>query len=156
MVTMDSLLLARVQAAATDGRMRNYRTRQNELASLFQALVRYLADFLEAIQHDEECSKGHAQIVMATTLHEIREHYDRLDFEMELRSEYSIKRGESRPSRRVPAGIAYIIPDSYTLIFSVFSAVAASVEAGCCCIVEVSRYCMRMFLTDKYSLKTHY
>lgn len=134
---MDNTLLARVQAAAIDGRMRNYRTRQNELMSLYQALVGDMAEFLDAIQVDEECSKAEAQIIMAATLHEVREHYNRFDFKRELDFEYSIKRGKSA-SRRLPAGIAYIIPDPFTLTFSVFSAVAASIEAGCCCVIEVS------------------
>lgn len=141
---MENALLARVQAAAIDGRMRNYRTRQNALTSLFQGLVRHTADLLLAVQVDDECSKAEAQIIIAATLHEVREHYDRIDFNRELHSEFGVKRGEGFP-RRLPVGIAYIIPDSFTLSFSVFSALAAAIEAGCCCVIEVSHFCQTDF-----------
>jgi acyl-CoA reductase-like NAD-dependent aldehyde dehydrogenase len=131
-------VLARVQAAAMDGRMRTLRIRQR----LFQSLYRHLSQnqdaFLEAAQSDDNCSVNEAQITFASALIELRNHYNALDLTTDMDQEYSLAKEKSNEVRRVPIDITYIIPDTFTMLFSALSALSAAIEAGSCVVVEAS------------------
>ncbi|MCJ1472608.1 hypothetical protein MMC13_001257 [Lambiella insularis] len=129
--------LSKVSAAALDGRMRNLRYRQKELISLHKWLTSNVDDIQEGIQKDTRCTSDEARLVVAKTLTELRTHYDDLDLKAELKVEYSIKDKRSCPDRHVAPGIVYIIPEKFTLFFSIISALCAAVEAGNCCVVEL-------------------
>ncbi|KAH0288237.1 ALDH-like protein [Aureobasidium namibiae CBS 147.97] len=129
--------LARVQSAAIDGRMRNTRTRQKQLSSLFKSLTEHANSFVDAMQKENNLSKEEANIVVSAMLLEVRQHYENIDFEKELAQEYSVRWGKSWVDRRVAARLVYIIPQDFTKGFSVFSALSAAIEAGSCCVVEL-------------------
>lgn len=134
--------LAHVQSAAIDGRMRNTRTRQKQLSSLFKSLTEHSNFFVDAMQKENNLSREEANIVVSAMLLEVRQHYENIDFKKELAQEYSVRWGKSWVDRRVPARIVYIIPQDFTKSFNVFSALSAAIEAGSCCVVEVKdSYC---------------
>lgn len=134
--------LARVHSAAIDGRMKNTRTRQKQLSSLFKSLTEHANYFVDAMQKGDNVSREEANIIVSAMLLEVRQHYENIDFEKELVQEYNVRWGKSWVDRRVAARLVYIIPQSFTKVFNVFSALSAAIEAGSCCIVEVNDiYC---------------
>lgn len=134
--------LAHVQSAAIDGRMRNTRTRQKQLSSLFKSLTEHSNSFVDAMQKEDNLSREEANIVVSAMLLEVRQHYENIDFEKELAQEYSVRWDKSWIDRRVAARLVYIIPQDFTKGFNVFSALSAAIEAGSCCVVEVRyTYC---------------
>lgn len=128
----------RVQVGAIEGRSRNLRGRQHQLRSLFAHLTSHSDEFAQAIKAEESCLLHEAQVVVATMLLDLRKHYERLDLNAELTTEHKSKKGQSCPERRIASRIVYVIPDTAFLPFSVFSALCAAIEAGSCCVVEVS------------------
>ena len=129
--------LASVQSAAIDGRMRNVRTRQKQLVSLFKSLTKHASSFIDALQKDNSLTKEEANIVVSAMLLEVRQHYDNIDFKKELAQEYNVRWGKSWAGRRVAVPLVYIVPQDFTKGFNVFSALSAAIEAGSCCVVEV-------------------
>lgn len=67
----------------------------------------------------------------------LRQSYDSLDFEKELKEEYSITNGDDNLSRRVGVGIVLIRPTSHTRLYSVVAPVCAAIAAGNCVLLEV-------------------
>ncbi|THW54895.1 hypothetical protein D6D20_09879 [Aureobasidium pullulans] len=130
--------LASVQSAAIDGRMRNVRTRQKQLVSLFKSLTKHASSFIDALQKDNSLTKEEANIVVSAMLVEVRQHYDNIDFKKELAQEYNVRWGKSWTGRRVAVPLVYIISQDFTKGFNVFSALSAAIEAGSCCVVELS------------------
>ncbi|THZ07500.1 hypothetical protein D6C95_01957 [Aureobasidium pullulans] len=130
--------LASVQSAAIDGRMRNIRTRQKQLVSLFKSLTKHASSFIDALQKDNSLTKEEANIVVSAMLVEVRQHYDNIDFKKELAQEYNVRWGKSWTGRRVAVPLVYIISQDFTKGFNVFSALSAAIEAGSCCVVELS------------------
>lgn len=135
-----NVLLARVESAAIDGRMKTLRIRQRLLQSLHKHLLQHRVAFLEATQIDDGCSKEEAQIIFAAALIELRNHYDALNLTTDLDLEYSLAKEKDNEARRVPFDIAYIIPDTSAVLFSILSALCAAIEAGSCVVVEVSDF----------------
>ncbi|THV89259.1 hypothetical protein D6D27_06595 [Aureobasidium pullulans] len=129
--------LASVQSAAIDGRMRNVRTRQKQLVSLFKSLTKHASSFIDALQKDNSLTKEEANIVVSAMLLEVRQHYDNIDFKKELAQEYNVRWGKSWAGRRVAVPLVYIVPQDFTKGFNVFSALSAAIEAGSCCVVEL-------------------
>jgi aldehyde dehydrogenase (NAD+) len=129
--------IARVWSAAVDGRSRDLRYRQRQLRCLKEWVTRRANEATQAIRQDLDCTKREAEYILARTLGELREHYDKLNLQEELQIEYSIKKSRTCAERRVAVGIAYIIPEKTTLFYSVLSALYAAIEAGNCCIIEV-------------------
>ena len=138
---MERTKLSKVSATSLDRRMRDLRYRQRQLSSLHRWLTTHADESKEGVQRDARCTPEEARLVVAKTLLELRHHYDSLDLKQELEAEYSIKRHYSCPERRVAPGIVYIIPERFTLFFSVLSAVCAAVAAGNCCVIEVRLAC---------------
>ncbi|PSN64645.1 hypothetical protein BS50DRAFT_557292 [Corynespora cassiicola Philippines] len=132
----DSIVLSRISGGAIDGRLQILRIRQRLFKSLHNVLVNERENLLEAIQIDEGFTQEEAQVVFASALIELRNHYDQLDFQADLAQEYSVARKQSNESRRVPITMTYLIPDSFTLFYSVITALSAALEAGSCFIVE--------------------
>ena len=137
----DAAVLARIEGAAIDGRLKVLRIRQRLFQSLHGALVQHRDVALEAIQTDNKCSLEEAQIVYGSTLIDLRNHYNALDFTTDLEQEYRLAKCKSNEGRRIPIAIAYIIPDSFTLFYSVFAALGAALEAGSCVVIEVRLPC---------------
>lgn len=137
MATQSAVTIAQVQATATEGRMRDLRHRQKQLISLHRQLTENEAEAISALQADDGFSREEAEFVLAATLDEIRTHYDALDLKKELEVEYGIKRGKSNEQKRTVQPLAYIVPETFTLLYSVLAAFAAATEAGTCCVFKV-------------------
>lgn len=104
---------------------------------------------LQVIQTDDECSMEEAQIIYGGALIELRNHYDALDFAVDFEQEYRLAKRKSNEGRRMPIAIAYVIPDTFALFYSVLSALCAALEAGSCVVIEVSfqfRFFCNLFL----------
>ncbi|KAK2596298.1 hypothetical protein N8I77_013194 [Diaporthe amygdali] len=86
----DAAVLSRVSGGAIDGRLGYLRVRQRLFLSFHSALIRHREAFLEAAKFDDGCSTAEAQIVFASTLIELRNHYDLLNFQQDLELEYSL------------------------------------------------------------------
>jgi acyl-CoA reductase-like NAD-dependent aldehyde dehydrogenase len=151
-ITSNEDTLSKIQCAATDGGARNLRSRQKSLIALFSSLTKRKEEFVEALQTDNDFSKGEAQIAVSAMLLDLRKHYERLDLKEELELEYSIRDSKSHITRRVAQRIAYIIPDPFTMAFSVFSALCAAIEAGSSCVVEVSHFPVYQVISVKAAI----
>lgn len=133
----DAAVLSRVSGGAIDGRLGYLRVRQRLFLSFHSALIKHREAFLEAVKFDDGCSTAEAQIVFASALIELRNHYDLLNFQQDLELEYSLVKKKSNENRRKPIALTYIIPNSFNLLYNVVSALSAALEAGSCVIVEV-------------------
>ncbi len=131
-------LLSKVESAAIDGRLQVLRVKQRLLRSLHNSLTQHHNALVEATESDEKCNQNEGQLVIAAALLELRNHYDALDLKTDLEEEYALAKGKSNPQHSVPISITYIIPDHFTLVFSVISAVAGAIASGSCAVVEVS------------------
>lgn len=152
MSSNDTAVLSRVEGGAIDGRLSVLRLRQRLFKLLHSALVKHHDAAVQAIQSDEDCSLAEAQIVYGSTLIDLRNHYDNLDFKTDLEQEYALARGESNTERRVPISMTYIIPDTHALFFSALSALGGALEAGSCVVIEVSlRAKLRHAVAKEYS-----
>lgn len=104
---------------------------------LHETLLANTNDLREAIRSDSGHTAVEADIEFGFAVSELRTHYESLDFE-ELENEYSIAKGKDNAERRVGAGIVYIVPTSYSLLYSTIATLSAAVAAGNCVIVEVN------------------
>ncbi|KAJ0104002.1 hypothetical protein J7T55_009666 [Diaporthe amygdali] len=133
----DAAVLSRVSGGAIDGRLGYLRVRQRLFLSFHSALIKHRGAFLEAAKFDDGCSTAEAQIVFASALIELRNHYDLLNFQQDLELEYSLVKKKSNENRRKPIALTYIIPNSFNLLYNFVSALSAALEAGSCVIVEL-------------------
>ncbi|CAK7221494.1 hypothetical protein SBRCBS47491_004544 [Sporothrix bragantina] len=134
---MDAALLRRVETGAIEGRARNMRGRQVQLRRLFDYLCEHRDAFVEADQQDGDVSRGEAQTIVAAVLAEIRRHYDALDLQKELAQDNRLRTGQPAPDRQHPIAIAYVLPPLHDLLFGTVTALAAAIEAGSCCVIEI-------------------
>ena len=129
-----------VFSAVADRRTWHLRFRQRQLISLHRWISKNLVELESATCADDGLSDTEAQFVIGLSLDELRRSYDNLDLKKELDIEFRIKNGRQNEERRLPEEIVYVIPDNFTLLYSVTSALCASVAAGACCIVEVCAF----------------
>ncbi|KAE8360771.1 Aldehyde/histidinol dehydrogenase [Aspergillus caelatus] len=134
---MESTSLDLVLTTALEGRMKDLRTRQRILRTLHAQLIENTDDLLRATVEDDRVSREEAQVILSASLSELRAHYDKLDLKEELEAEYSIARKESCLNKRVPFGIVYVVPDVYTAVFSIITALSAAIAAGNCVVIEL-------------------
>ncbi|KAL1957494.1 hypothetical protein VTO42DRAFT_5957 [Malbranchea cinnamomea] len=136
--------LSRVLAAAIDGRLCNVYWRQGQLERLHAALVQNSTDIQEAIRHDTGNTIHEARIEYLLSLCCIKDHYTSLDPAKELQEEYRTANGVDSPDARQPAGIVYIEPLTYTLLYSVISPLAAALASGNCVILKLQNNLRRL------------
>lgn len=148
-----------IQLSLLDGRAETFRYREAQLYTLFEALKRSSQKLKVAIQADYLLSATEADLELATTLSELRHHYEALDPQKELEATRQVEKGAENVSRAKPVGIVYIIPSRWSLTFSIVSALSAAMAAGCCAIVEVSQSTAcklpSTILTPTYSFHRH-
>lgn len=137
MSTQQADMLARVHGAAIDGRLKVLRYRQRQFIALHDALLKHHDALLEAIQVDDDYSLEEAKIIYGSAIIELRNHYDALDFSTDFSQEYALAKSTSNEKRRIPIEIAYIIPDAFSPVFGILSALCAALEAGTCVVIEV-------------------
>ena len=113
------------------------RYRQNEFRKLHSILAENADAFAEAITKDTQGTSSEIETEIFLTMDILRQSYDSLDFEKELKEEYSITNGEDNLSRRVGVGIVLIRPTSHTRLYSVLAPVCAAIAAGNCVLLEV-------------------
>jgi acyl-CoA reductase-like NAD-dependent aldehyde dehydrogenase len=130
--------ISRVQAANIDGRARSPRFIQEQLGCLHATLVKNFRDIHQAISIDTGNSSAEVGIEYYLSLASLKAQYRSINLEEILDDEYSIAKGKDTPSRRIAAGIAYIVPSAYALFYSVITSLGAAIAAGNCVIIEVS------------------
>ncbi|RAH84251.1 hypothetical protein BO86DRAFT_397117 [Aspergillus japonicus CBS 114.51] len=129
--------VARVRAAAKDGRMANVRFQQAQLAALHDSLGAHRADILAAVVADNpRVNPTEAEVEFASALLDVRHAYTSLDLSTALATEYRIARGESSPARRVGFGVVALRPTEHSRLFSIFSVVACALAAGNTVVVQ--------------------
>ena len=129
--------LQAVREAVVDGRLQNVIYRQTQLEKLHQVLVGNIEAAERAIRRDSGHSNPEAAIEFTLTLQAVRDYYATLNEKESLHSEYALARGEDAPDRRDAIGLVYIVPQSYSLFYSVIVAATAAIAAGNCVVVEV-------------------
>jgi acyl-CoA reductase-like NAD-dependent aldehyde dehydrogenase len=134
---MNELIIEGILSVVADRRTRDLRFRQRQLISLHGWIAKHVAELEAAISTDDGYSTAEAQVEIAMALKDLKENYESLDLRKELDVEFRIKNGRNNKDRRVPHEIVYVIPSTFTLLYSVMSVLCASIAAGCCCIVEV-------------------
>jgi acyl-CoA reductase-like NAD-dependent aldehyde dehydrogenase len=128
----------RIKAAYVDGRARNPRFIQNQLHSLHDRLVRDVQSIQNAIRNDSSHAQAEVEIEYYLTLACVKEQYSSVDFEQIVEEEYNLAKRKDFLSRRVAAGIVYVVPSSYTLFYSVIAPLSAAIAAGNCVVLQVS------------------
>lgn len=121
-----------------DGRTENGRYRQDQLQRLHRTLREEASQIIAALVADSKSSSSEVDAEYYLGMEAVRHFYDSLDFEKDLKDEYSVVRGEDNLKRRVGAGLVVIRPTSHTRFYSILAPLAAAIAAGNCVILEVS------------------
>lgn len=134
----DAAAIDRLQASVVDGRTENGRYRQDQLQRLHRSLREEASQITAALVADSKLSSSEVDAEYYLGMEAVRHFYDSLDFERDLKEEYSVVRGEDNLTRRVGAGLVVIRPTSHTRFYSIVDPLAAAIAAGNCIILEVS------------------
>jgi len=134
-----SSLIQRIQSANIAGQARTPRFIQDQLRKLHDALVENFKDICQAIVNDSSHTTAEAGVEFFLALTAVKDQYSDIDFHKEIDEEYNIANEKDAASRKVPAGIVYIIPSQYTLFYSLIAPLSAAIAAGNCVIAEVNR-----------------
>lgn len=148
---MASIEVKTVLSTVQDGRAKDLRYRQRHFLSLHQWITGNLVDIEAAVRKDCNCSELEARFMVSLTLQALKEHYDALDLKKELEEEYRIKNGRNNAGGNSPENLVYILPEKFTLFYSVMSALFACIAGGSCCIIEVMK---QIYMSLDYSVKT--
>ncbi|KEF60635.1 uncharacterized protein A1O9_02196 [Exophiala aquamarina CBS 119918] len=149
-----------IQISHLDSRAHSYRYKQAQFHRLYDILTKSSSTLKLAIQADSVLTSMEADFEFASTLLELRTHYDSLDLEKDLRAARKVELGLDNIERTRPVGIVYIIPSKSSLAFSVLSALGAAIAAGACAIVELPQTltqtsaALRKILTDSLDYDT--
>lgn len=134
----DTAAIDRLQESVVDGRTENGRYRQDQLQRLHRTLREEASQIIAALVADSKSSSSEVDAEYYLGMEAVRHFYDSLDFEKDLKDEYSVVRGEDNLKRRVGAGLVVIRPTSHTRFYSILAPLAAAIAAGNCVILEVS------------------
>lgn len=134
---MASQEITTILSTIPDGRTRYFRYRQRQLWSLHNWVDAHQDAIKASFLSDNIAVDSETQYLIAEILLEIRQNFEALDLKAEVDLEYATAKGQNRPDRKVPEDLIYIIPDKYTQLYSVISAVSAAIAAGSGCMVEV-------------------
>lgn len=133
----DEAAVERLQMSAVDGRAENGRFRQDQLQSLHGALRQEAGRICAALQADSDSSAAEIETEFYLAMEAVRHFYETLDFEKNLKDEYSVKHGKDNVDRRVAVGVVVIRPTSHTRLYSIITPLAAAIAAGNCILLEV-------------------
>ncbi|KAJ4388997.1 hypothetical protein N0V93_006459 [Gnomoniopsis smithogilvyi] len=134
----DEAAIERLQMSAVDGRAENGRFRQDQLFSLHQTLREEAGKICAALQADSDSSAAEVEIEFYLAMEAIKHFYDTLNFEKDLKDEYSVAHGKDNLNRRVGLGVVVIRPTSYTRFYSIVTPLAAAIAAGNCVLLDLS------------------
>jgi acyl-CoA reductase-like NAD-dependent aldehyde dehydrogenase len=133
----DTAAIDRLQESVVDGRTENGRYRQDQLHRLHRTLREDASKMVAALVADSRSTRAEAEAEFYLGMEAIRHFNDSLDFEKDLKDEYSVVRGEDNRKRRVGAGLVVIRPTTHTRFYSVVAPLAAAIAAGNCILLEV-------------------
>ncbi|ROV87691.1 hypothetical protein VMCG_10574 [Cytospora schulzeri] len=134
----ESAAIERLQMSVVDGRTENGRYRQYQLQALHKALREEAGQICSALLADSRSSSAEVETEYYLSMDAVRHFYDSLDFEGELKEEYSVVHGKDNLSRRVGAGMVVIRPTGHTRFYSIVTPLAAAILAGNCIILELA------------------
>lgn len=140
----DEAAIERLQMSAVDGRAENGRFRQGQLQSLHRALREEAGKICAALQADSGSSTAEVETEFYLAMEAIRHFYDSLDFDTDLKDEYSVAHGKDNSNRRVGLGVVIIKPTSHTRLYSIVTPLAAAIAAGNCVLLDVSSWCLQV------------
>lgn len=135
---MPSSIVSRIASADIDGRARSPRYIQRQLSRLHEALTSQISALHAAIVTDSGVDPAEAEVELFLAVQAVKSQYANIGVPKMLADEYSVARREDWSSRKAPAGIVCIRPQSHTLLFSVISPLSSAIAAGNCAFVEVS------------------
>lgn len=133
----DEVAVERLQMSAVDGRAENGRFRQDQLQSLHGALRQEAGRICAALQADSDSSAAEVETEFYLAMEAVRHFYETLDFDKNLKDEYSVTHGKDNVNRRVGVGIVVLKPTSHTRFYSIVTPLAAAIAAANCIILEV-------------------
>ncbi|KUI71133.1 Aldehyde dehydrogenase, dimeric NADP-preferring [Cytospora mali] len=133
----ESTAIERLQMSVVDGRTENGRYRQYQLQALHKSLREEAGDICSALLADSRSPSAEVETEYYLAMNAVRHFYDSLDFEGELKEEYSVVHGKDNLSRRVGVGMVVIKPTSHTRFYSIVTPLAAAIAAGNCIILEL-------------------
>lgn len=133
----DEAAIERLQMSAVDGRAENGRFRQDQLHSLHRALREEAGKICAALQSDSGSSAAEVETEFYLAMEAIRHFYETLDFDKDLKDEYSVVYGKDNLNRRVGLGVVVIRPTSHTRFYSIVTPIAAAIAAGNCILLDV-------------------
>jgi acyl-CoA reductase-like NAD-dependent aldehyde dehydrogenase len=108
------------------------------LESLHNGLHKKVSAICAAITIDTQNTNTEvvAEFFMAMTA--IKYFHDSLNFEKELKDEYSTVAGNNYDTRRTSVGLVLVRPTYHTRFYSILSPAAAAIAAGNCVVIEAS------------------
>lgn len=136
--TMSSKQLARLRAAAIDGRSQNVYFRQEQLERLCKGLLDEESALRQAMIEDCYYSASEAITVLHASVQAIKIVYAGLHPDQSLKQEYRTAHGKDVADGKVPFGMVYIEPEAHTLLYSICAPLSAALAAGNCVAVVVS------------------
>lgn len=142
----DEAAIERLQISAVDGRAENGRYRQDQLHSLHRILRAEAGKICAALQVDSNSPATEVETEFYLAMEAIRHFYESLDFDEDLKHEYSVANGRNNLNRRVALGLVVISPTSHTRFYSVVTPLAAAIAAGNCVLLDVSSRVLEFFL----------
>lgn len=134
---MASSQLARLRAAAVDGRAHNVYFRQTQLEQLCHGLLAEEAALRQAMIADCGYTASEAIAVLHASVRVLKELYATLQPTQALEQEYRVAHGKDAADGEVPFGLVYIEPEAHGLLFSICAPLTAAIVAGNCVAVLV-------------------
>jgi acyl-CoA reductase-like NAD-dependent aldehyde dehydrogenase len=129
--------ISRVVASNIDGRARTPRYIQNQLQALHSSLLKNALEIRQAIASSSNYTPAEVSIEYYLALSVVKDQYVSIDFDKMMEEEYRIANRKDAADRRVAAGIAYIVPSSHTLFYSVIAPLSVAIAAENCVVLEV-------------------
>lgn len=129
----------RIAISHLEGRAQSIHYRQTQLHRLQTELIGSKDEIKATIKADVGHTSHEVDFEYTLVLSELRQHFEGLNPKDELAATRQIELGHDNFCRSKSTSIAYIVPSTHVLLYSVLSPVCAAIAAGSCVIVEVSQ-----------------
>lgn len=129
-----------IRSAAIDGRVHNPIYRKDQLRNLHSALADNASAIQDAIAKDSKHQPSEVKIEYCLALQLIADAYIAINPNQQLEQEYAVTKGQDDVTSREPVGIVVIESSSHAFFYGLISALAPTLAAGNCVIVQVSLY----------------
>ncbi|EFX04732.1 aldehyde dehydrogenase [Grosmannia clavigera kw1407] len=137
-----SLPFPRLQDALIEGRLANVFYRRDQLRHLQEGLVRQKDALQAATVQDGSSTVPEALAELYLTLTAVKQYHDGLKPagpDGLIAAEYRITHGRDAADAQERVGIAVIVPQRHTLVYSVVVPLAAAIAAGNCAVVVLEK-----------------